>query len=60
MPETLLPIPVVAERLGGISEKTVRNLIHRGELPGTRVGARLFVTDVDLDDFIAAAKTAVV
>lgn len=31
--DTLLPLPEVGRLLGGFSEKTVRRMIDRGELP---------------------------
>ncbi len=48
----LLPLPDVARRLGGVHENTVRKLIARGELRVTRVGARVFVSDTELDAYI--------
>lgn len=41
LPE-LVPVPMFAEYLGS-SEQLVRDLIHSGELPGIRVGRRLYV-----------------
>jgi excisionase family DNA binding protein len=41
----------VAERLG-VSEKTVRRLIARGELPVHRIGHSLRVSEDDLQAFL--------
>lgn len=49
----LIPLPVVAERLGGIHHQTVRNLIRCGELRATRVGTRVLVSEAELEDYIA-------
>jgi excisionase family DNA binding protein len=47
----LLDVRRTAERLG-LSEKQVRRLIRRGELPALRVGAAVRVDPRELDDWL--------
>jgi len=49
----LLDVPAVAERLG-VTEKTVRARIGRGQLPHRRLGGRVLVPAADLEKFLAA------
>lgn len=58
MPERLLDIPTTAERLGGISDWTVRDLIRRGKLAHTPVGRRLMIPESAIDRFISANTVA--
>jgi excisionase family DNA binding protein len=44
----LLSVRAVATRLG-VSEKTVRRLVGRGELPALHVGAQLRFSPVELE-----------
>lgn len=47
----------VADRLG-VSIKTVRRILARGDLPAHRIGRLLRVSDDDIERFIAATRTA--
>ena len=40
-----------------LSYWTIRQMIHRGELPAVRVGRRLLIDLEDIDDFIEANKS---
>ena len=40
-------------KLGGLSDTTVRDLVHRGELDGRKIGARLMITATSVDRFAA-------
>lgn len=53
----LLTIPVVAEALK-VSEKTVRRLIKRGDLPAFKVGDRgqLRVDEQDLERYVESQR----
>lgn len=57
MPERLIPVATVAERLGGISPWTVRDLIRTRQLGSTRVRRRLFVPESELDRYIEQQTT---
>ena len=58
MPEALLwNLEEAARQLGGVSPRTVRRLIERGELPTVRVGARLLVPSGAVADWIANRQT---
>jgi excisionase family DNA binding protein len=52
MPAILIPIPDVAKRLGGVHQKTVRNMITRGELRAVKVGSRVMVPETEVDAYI--------
>lgn len=51
----LLDIPAVATRLG-VSSKTVRRLIDRGELAVHRIGRLLRMSEVDLHSYVARQR----
>jgi excisionase family DNA binding protein len=51
----LLSVAAVAERLG-VSQKTVRRMIDRGELPAHRVGKLLRIGEGSLDGYLAARR----
>lgn len=51
----LLEISQVARRLN-FSDETVRQLIHRGDLPAIRIDNRWRIEPEDLSRFIAARK----
>lgn len=53
----LLSAPEVAERLS-LSERGVRVLIARGEIPSVRVGSRRLVRSADLDRYVAGLAPA--
>jgi excisionase family DNA binding protein len=62
-PDPALPSPArlhdvagVASRLG-VSEKTVRRMIDRAELPAHRIGRLLRVSEEDLADYLAKRRT---
>lgn len=57
--QRLLRVPEVAIYLG-VSKTTVKNAIHRGEIPAVRIGRTLRVDRQDLDRLIAARKRGVV
>jgi excisionase family DNA binding protein len=46
----------VASRLG-VSEKTVRRMIDRAELPAHRVGRLLRVSEADLAEYLSGRRT---
>lgn len=48
----------VATQLG-VCQKTVRNLVSRGELVATRIGDTVRFAQEDIDAFIAANKSSV-
>jgi len=53
-----LTVAEAAEELG-VSERTARNLIHRGELVAYRVSARkTWILRPDLDAFIESRRTS--
>ncbi len=51
--DACLGVRQVAERLG-VSEKTVRRLIHNSELPAVRIHRRVFVLETDLAAYISS------
>jgi excisionase family DNA binding protein len=53
--ENLLDLKVVAERLG-VSVKTVRRKIQRGELAHHRVGRLIRVSERDYADYVNRAR----
>jgi excisionase family DNA binding protein len=40
-----------------VSDRTVRNWIHRGELPSYKLGAARRIDPADVEDFLAATET---
>ncbi len=44
--------PGEAAKLLGVGRSTVYELIHRGDLPGTRIGRRVFLTSAALEDVL--------
>lgn len=52
----LLPLDEACKRLGGISRTTLWRLRKNGELPQVKLGGRYFVSDADLDQYIASLK----
>jgi excisionase family DNA binding protein len=52
---SLLDIPAIASRLG-VSAKTVRRLIDRGELAVHRIGRLLRVSEADLRSYVARRR----
>jgi excisionase family DNA binding protein len=53
--EPLLDLDAVATRLG-VSSKTVRRLIDRGELAVHRIGRLLRVSEMDLQSYVARRR----
>jgi excisionase family DNA binding protein len=53
--EPLLDLDAVATRLG-VSSKTVRRLIDRGELAVHRIGRLLRVSEADLQSYVARRR----
>lgn len=54
MTETLLwDLAETARQLGGVSERSVRRLIDRGELPKVRVGRRLLLPSAAVRAYVA-------
>lgn len=54
---TMLAVPEAAKRLG-ISKTGTFRLIHRGELPAVRVGARRIVVRLeDVNDYLDRQRT---
>jgi excisionase family DNA binding protein len=58
MTGTLLSVPDVAERLS-CSERLVRNLINRGQLPYHRIGDLIRITEDDLQRYLSATRVEV-
>lgn len=40
----------------GCSEQTVRNMVHNGELPGVKLGKRLYVNRMEFNALIGGAE----
>jgi excisionase family DNA binding protein len=53
----LLSVATVALRLG-VSEKTVRRLVHDGRLTSHRVGRLIRISEADLGAFLMRSRTA--
>jgi excisionase family DNA binding protein len=53
VPDTMLTVEQVAQRVGGVSPETVRDWIRRGKLAGRRAGKRLLVAPQALEAFLA-------
>jgi excisionase family DNA binding protein len=53
--ERLLSVTEVAERLG-VTQRTVRNWIRKGDLVAYRLGGVVRISPVDLDRFIRARR----
>ena len=49
---SLVSIKAAQERLGDISRTTIERLIKTGQLPVVRIGARVFICDSALDEFV--------
>jgi len=54
-PSTLHSIPAVAKRLG-VSEKSVRRYIERGELRAYRIGGQIRIGEEDLQNFLRSCR----
>jgi excisionase family DNA binding protein len=54
----LLTILEVSEMLGGVSRRTVERLIASGQLRAKKIGSRTFVTDREVEAFIASRRAA--
>jgi len=52
VPKIAFSVKEIAECVG-VSERTIWKLIKSGELPSFRVGARVLISKVALDQFIA-------
>ena len=58
-PAALISAPEARAFLGGIGERTLRDLTHpRGPIVPTRLGRRVFYSRRTLDAFIAAREAA--
>jgi excisionase family DNA binding protein len=58
MTDTLLwDLAEAARQLGGVSTRTVRRLIERGEFQGKKVGARLMVRSESVRSYLDAGMT---
>ena len=55
LPSPLLSVSVVAELLG-VSTKTVRRLITRGDLKAHRIGSGLRISEEDLRAYVARCR----
>ena len=53
MTNVLLSVEQAAERLGGVSRWTLYAWMHQGKLRKTKVGARVMVSEADLQTFLA-------
>lgn len=56
MDELLWTIDETSRRLGGVSPRTVRRMIDRGELPAVRIGRRVMIPVEDVRDWLARQK----
>ena len=54
-PRLLLSLPEVAAALG-LSQRTVRGLIYKGQLSSCRVGSRRLVAVDDLEDYVKSLR----
>ena len=54
--QRLLDVAGIASRLG-VSEKTIRRMINRGELSAHRVGRLLRIAEADLADYLSSRRT---
>ena len=54
----LFSLAETRERLGGISRPTLYELFARGDLASVHIGARRFVTDTALGEYIARLEGA--
>ncbi len=52
----LLSITAVALHLG-VSDKTVRRLVHHGRLPSLRIGRQIRISELDLVAFLAHTRS---
>jgi excisionase family DNA binding protein len=52
----LLDIPAVARRLG-VSGKTIRRAIDRGDLPAIRLGRLIRIAEDDLERYVIQHRT---
>ena len=50
------PLIEVADRLGGLSIRTIYNLGYRGELRLVRIGGKRMVLKSDLDAYLASVR----
>lgn len=55
--DIMLKVSDVAERCG-VSQRTVRRIIHAGVLPATKIGNQYIVAADDLDHYLARARLA--
>ena len=54
MPDRLLRVPEVRERLGRASQEAVYKLIRSGDLPSFTLGRSRRIRESDLEQFIAS------
>lgn len=48
----LVPIPEARQRLGGIANSTIYELVNRGELVKVNIGRRGFITAGSIDAYV--------
>jgi excisionase family DNA binding protein len=53
--ETLLSIRKAAEKLGGLSEWTIRRWIYQGKLGSVKLGARRMISESEINRVIASS-----
>lgn len=56
--KALIKIPVVQERLGGVSRSTVNRLVDAGKLTRVKLGASAFITAESLDKLLQSITAA--
>lgn len=58
MNRLLVPIPEAGERLGGIGNTTVYELVNRGELVKVNIGRRGFITAESIAAYVDRLRQA--
>jgi hypothetical protein len=58
MNRLLVPIPEAGERLGGIGNTTVYDLVNRGELVKVNIGRRGFITAESIGAYVDRLRQA--
>jgi excisionase family DNA binding protein len=56
MPDRLLRVPEVRERLGRVSRESIYKLINSGQLTSVKLGRSRRIRESDLEQFIAALR----
>lgn len=56
MTPELVPLAEVGRRLGGVSTKTVRRMVDRGDLQAYRIGGHVMVDASSVEDYVEAQR----